>query len=220
MTTLLYILLATAFWASMSVFLAESAAHAVLFLIIFIFDLGILYMLLSCEFFGFFINLIYIGAVAILFIFAIMLIELHSEKKYFFRTMLQILAYLCLISIFSLPYMQICLKYFSFYDDSALFDINTINYETSVDIFSKIENSSQLLIFSQDLFNYHFFLVLLVGLILIVALVGSVFLAYNYNKMVTEKELALKQNIFQKESQEDLIHASRIKFEREECLKK
>lgn len=140
----------------------------------FIFSAFMLFML-ECEFLAFLFIVVYVGAVAILFLFAIMMLETklsdlsknvmkHLPVGVFFGFILLIPLVLEISSNFNSSTI-----YNSFYSNPFT------NYYALVDAASDVE------VYGQVLYSYFVLQFLVVGLILLVVLVGVVYLTNNYN---------------------------------------
>ena len=78
-TALFYVFSAVLLFASFSVITARSMVHAALFLVLAFFSASCLWMLLSAEFLAITLILVYIGAVMVLFLFVVMMLDLNSD---------------------------------------------------------------------------------------------------------------------------------------------
>ena len=157
------------------VIVVKHPVFSLLFLVAsFIFSAFMLFML-ECEFLGFLFIIVYVGAVAILFLFAIMMLETKSSDLsknvmknlpvgFFFGFILLIPLVLEISSNFNIGTI-----YDSFYGNQL------INYNVLPDAVSDVE------VYGQVLYSYFVLQFLVVGLILLVVLVGVVYLTNNYN---------------------------------------
>lgn len=155
------------------IFISPNITYSILNLIIFIFVFSIILFCIGSDFFAFLLNMVYVGAVAVLFLFAIILLELRMEKispKKFLSFLSIYIITLFLGSILSSIV-------FFIYPYISLEDFLYNSY-----LVRQVEYTSFLTTFSQDLYNSYILLILLVGCILLIALVGSVYLAYDYSK--------------------------------------
>jgi NADH-quinone oxidoreductase subunit J len=82
LTTILFYFYATVLVASaLGVILARNPVRAALFLVLAFFTSAVLWLLLEAEFLGIVLVLVYVGAVMVLFLFVIMMLDLgHPEK--------------------------------------------------------------------------------------------------------------------------------------------
>jgi NADH-quinone oxidoreductase subunit J len=78
-TALFYIFSAVLLGASFRVITARSTVHAALFLILAFFTAACIWMLLKAEFLAIALVLVYIGAVMVLFLFVVMMLDFNSD---------------------------------------------------------------------------------------------------------------------------------------------
>ncbi|MCV2355905.1 NADH-quinone oxidoreductase subunit J [Paucibacter sp. B2R-40] len=78
-TALFYIFSAVLLGASFRVITARSTVHAALFLILAFFTASCIWMLLKAEFLAIALVLVYIGAVMVLFLFVVMMLDINSD---------------------------------------------------------------------------------------------------------------------------------------------
>lgn len=78
-TVLFYLFSAVLLGASFRVITARSTVHAALFLILAFFTASCIWMLLKAEFLAIALVLVYIGAVMVLFLFVVMMLDINSD---------------------------------------------------------------------------------------------------------------------------------------------
>jgi len=78
-TALFYIFSAVLLGASFRVITARSTVHSALFLILAFFNASCIWMLLKAEFLAITLVLVYIGAVMVLFLFVVMMLDINSD---------------------------------------------------------------------------------------------------------------------------------------------
>ena len=78
-TALFYVFSAVLLLAAFRVITARSTVHAALFLVLAFFSASCLWMLLSAEFLAITLVLVYVGAVMVLFLFVVMMLELGDD---------------------------------------------------------------------------------------------------------------------------------------------
>jgi NADH-quinone oxidoreductase subunit J len=157
------------------VIVVKHPVFSLLFLVAsFIFSAFMLFML-ECEFLAFLFIVVYVGAVAILFLFAIMMLEtkLNDLSKNVMKY-LPVGFFFGFILLFPLM-LEISLNF----NKSTIYDSfyfnKTQNFYTLGDSISDIE------VYGQVLYSYFVLQFLVVGLVLLVVLVGVVYLTNNYN---------------------------------------
>jgi NADH-quinone oxidoreductase subunit J len=79
-TICFYIFSAILVFAGLRVITARNPVHAVLYLVLAFFTSGMIWMLMQAEFLAIAIVLIYVGAVMVLFLFVVMMLDINVEK--------------------------------------------------------------------------------------------------------------------------------------------
>ena len=79
-TALFYLFSAVLLFASLRVITARSTVHAALFLVLAFFSASCVWMLLSAEFLAITLALVYVGAVMVLFLFVVMMLDFNSDS--------------------------------------------------------------------------------------------------------------------------------------------
>jgi NADH-quinone oxidoreductase subunit J len=78
-TGLFYLFSAVLLFASFRVITARNPVHAVLFLVLAFFEASMIWMLLKAEFLSIALVLVYVGAVMVLFLFVVMMLDINVE---------------------------------------------------------------------------------------------------------------------------------------------
>ena len=78
--TLFYVFSAVLLFAAFRVITARSTVHAALFLVLSFFSAACLWMLLQAEFLAITLVLVYVGAVMVLFLFVVMMLDINSDQ--------------------------------------------------------------------------------------------------------------------------------------------
>ncbi len=78
-TALFYVFSAVLLFASFRVITARSTVHAALFLVLAFFSASCVWMLLAAEFLAIALVLVYVGAVMVLFLFVVMMLDINSD---------------------------------------------------------------------------------------------------------------------------------------------
>ncbi len=79
-TALFYVFSAVLLFASFRVITARSTVHAVLFLVLAFFSAACIWMLLRAEFLAIALVLVYVGAVMVLFLFVVMMLDIDTTQ--------------------------------------------------------------------------------------------------------------------------------------------
>ena len=153
-------------FTSTFIYFSINPIHSILLLILLFFESAIVLSLFNLEFISILFILIYVGAIAILFLFVIMMLQLklNDLESLIFLPILFSFNFLCFLNFLS--------SYSIFY---IYFDF--CNFSTFEESFVEI------FILGQLLYNYSLICFLLAGLILLLALVGSVILSLEFSKI-------------------------------------
>ena len=161
-----------------SVFMVIISRHAVfslLFLVASFLFSAFLLFLLECEFLALLFVIVYVGAIAVLFLFAIMMLEykLSDLSK-------NIMKYVAVGFIFGIVLLIPILREIStYFDKNAYFNSFYLNkFQNWYDL---IDSTTDVEVYGQVLYSYYVLQVLIAGLILLMVLVGVVYLTNNYN---------------------------------------
>jgi NADH-quinone oxidoreductase subunit J len=79
-TALFYVFSAVLLFASFRVITARSTVHAALYLVLAFFNAACIWMLLRAEFLAIALVLVYVGAVMVLFLFVVMMLDINSDQ--------------------------------------------------------------------------------------------------------------------------------------------
>jgi NADH-quinone oxidoreductase subunit J len=164
------------------VIIAQHPVFSLLFLVsCFIFSSFLLF-LLECEFLAFLFIVVYVGAIAILFLFAVMMLEskLNNLSK-------NTIKYFPIGIVFSivllLPILNVVNTFFV--DSSTVSDSFYVNnYQNWYDL---IDSTYDVNVYGQILYSYFALQLLIAGLILLVVLIGVVSLTNSYEKQTRQQ---------------------------------
>ena len=181
----LIILLLSAFF----LVILKNPVHSVLLLILCFFCSASIVILFSVDFIGILFLIIYVGAIAVLFLFVVMMLDLKitplKTEKFFFFFFFSSLFFFFFVFTSSLFF------FFCFYelDFGSLFQkkfvVNSYFFNI-LDFFSNID------VFGQCLYNYFLICFLIAGIILLLAMLGAIALTLKYNSNV-KNQLVYKQ---------------------------
>lgn len=158
-------------FTSTFIYFSINPIHSILLLILLFFESSVVLALFNLEFISILFILIYVGAVAILFLFVIMMLQLKLND-------LEVLFFLPFIFslnfLFSIPFFLSIIP----------FQYTFISYKASdFFCFKNIEETfTEIFILGQTIYNYAILCFLLAGILLLVALLGSIVLSLEYNK--------------------------------------
>lgn len=173
--------------SSLMVISVKNSVYSILFLIIcFVSSTGLLFLLES-EFMALIFIVIYVGAIAVLFLFVIMMLNIKITNS--FKDILKYFPignFLGFIFLFEI--LIVLMKNFkpNPYVDSFLFNIS-INWFNKIDSISDIESLGQIL------YTYYILQFLIAGLLLLLAVIGSVVLTLNKKNKKLKRQDTFRQ---------------------------
>lgn len=193
MISLHIILCFSLIFCSFLVIFSKNAIESVVFMVLAFCNAASILILFKVEFLGITYVIVYVGAIAVLFLFVIMMLNTKviassddSFLKYFRSITVFFYAVVYFVGlVFSLYFLRdFNMLYFKDFD---------VNYYTwSIDNLSNIE------LFGQILYNYFYVYVLIAGIVLLVALVGAIVLTFRFNVVYTgqilDKQLSRSDN--------------------------
>jgi NADH-quinone oxidoreductase subunit J len=177
------------------VVVSQHPVFSLLFLVLsFIFS-SFLLLLLECEFLALLFIVIYVGAIAILFLFSIMMLEsklinlTRNTIKYFpVGLIFGMFLLLPLISIINTQFGEINILSNNFYENK---------YQNWYDL---IDSTYDINVYGQVLYSYFVLQFLIAGLILLLILIGVVYLTNSFEKHTIQqssfRQLSRKAKIF------------------------
>lgn len=187
MLTIYFFLLSILYlFCSVMVVFSRNPVHSVLYLILIFIVTVCFFFLLGVEYLSFVFLIIYIGAIAVLFLFVVMMLNIKTiEYNESFLKYLPVSGLLLLVLFVEFGYI---------FDFKLLMNMNidyTTNYEmaTWIDYYDTI---NPLLIIAFVLYTYYSHLLILCGLLLLLAMVGSIMLT------LTNINRAYKDDVYKK----------------------
>lgn len=165
------------------VVISKQPVFSLLFLVGSFLSASFILFLLECEFLAFLFIIVYVGAIAVLFLFAIMMLELklNSLNK-------NVIKYLPMGFVFGLLMLFPLLKQINleFHDNLYLDNFYFNKYQNWYDL---IDSVADVEVYGHILYSYFVLQFLVAGLILLVVLIGVVYLTNSYKKDVLEQSL-------------------------------
>lgn len=162
--------------AAIFVIYSINTIYSVFFLILVFVNFSFILLILEIEFISIMLIIIYVGAITILFLFIVMMLDIKlffNRKKNFGYIPILILISLIFFSENFLVFSKI----FTSYDNliKKWYDLNTNKsfYSCKIHLVDFITNTETI---GQTLYTYYFFFFLIAGIILLIALIGSVML--------------------------------------------
>lgn len=161
---------------------ARNPVHAVLFLILCFFNAAGLFILLGAEFVAFILVIVYVGAVAVLFLFVVMMLDIDfKQMRQGFRRYLPIGGAVGLVLL-----AQLVLVLSAWHFDPA--GLVTLDVPTTSD---QVENTRAI---GQILYTDYFYPFQVSGLILLVAMIGAIVLTLRQRKDVHRQKVSDQLN--------------------------
>jgi len=175
-----YLFSAVLLFAGVMTVSARNPVHAVLFLILAFFNAAGLFLLLGAEFLAFTLVVVYVGAVAVLFLFVVMMLDISFEKmREGFRRYLPI--GLTVGAILLTQLVAVSLAWVS--DPKILTAITPANTD--------LENTRAI---GRVLYTDYFYPFQVCGLILLVAMIGAIVLTHRPSKNVRRQNASAQLN--------------------------
>jgi NADH-quinone oxidoreductase subunit J len=187
------------------IFISQNPVHSVLFLILSFFISAITLLTFGVEFLGLLFIMVYVGAVAVLFLFVVMMINTKKiiEKKTPF------LRYFTFKILSIILFTQI--DYFlnnAFFNDK---NFNAISKEFNFSII-QFDHLTNIELLAQSLFNNFNMAILLAGLILLVALIGCICLTIPFKNVTKFNDQKQNSRSNQIHSFSRLSNLNKIQF--------
>ena len=164
--------------SSLLVITSKNPIHSVLFLILVFFNTSILFLFSNAEFLAMVVLIVYIGAVAVLFLFVIMMLDINISKlRQTFLNYLPTGLFVGFIILIELIYV---------------ISQSKLNFAEAITTNNNISNQilDNTKIIGNILYTNYFLLFQISGIILLVAMIGAIFLT------IRKREGAKKQNIY------------------------
>ena len=176
-----YLFSSVAVLSALMVVSSKNPVHSVLFLILSFVNASALFVLLGAEFLAMILIVVYVGAVAVLFLFVVMMLDINFIKlRQGFLQYLPFGALLGFVLIFELGILFLT-KNFS--------EVNFPKYY-NMPIITETENTKLL---GYELYTKYFYLFQIAGLVLLIAMIGSITLTLRKNGK-SKKQIIMNQN--------------------------
>jgi NADH-quinone oxidoreductase subunit J len=164
--------------SALMVIASKNTVHAVFFLILDFISVGCLFIMIGAEFLGMIMLIVYVGAVAVLFLFVVMMLNVAEQKQSWFRGLKESthIPVGLIVSIIILLEILVVIggwKYKS----------NFISTESIV-VDSNFSNTHQL---GSVLYTDYIYLFQIAGIILLLSMVGAIVLTYRKREGVKKQ---------------------------------
>tara|TARA_Y100000590_G_C15555204_1_gene952521 strand:- start:329 stop:886 length:558 start_codon:yes stop_codon:yes gene_type:complete len=156
---------------------AKNPVHSVLFLILSFINASCLFVLLGAEFLAMILAVVYVGAVAVLFLFVVMMLDINFVKLR--EGFLQYLPFGAILGL--VLFIELVLLFIS-----NKFSFDSIVKFSDKPIYSSTENTKDL---GSVLYTEYFFLFQICGIILLVAMIGSIILTLRDRSGVKKQKI-------------------------------
>ena len=172
-------------FSAMMVIVASHSVFSLLFLVLSFLASAFLLFMLECEFLALIFIVVYVGAIAVLFLFAVMMLDakLQNLTRNVFR-------YLPVGFLFALGFLVPVLYQLSFGVNESTSLFIQSSYTNWYDL---LDSTSDVEVYGQVLYSYFVLQFLVVGLILLVVLIGVVYLTNTYTSNRTVDQSTFKQ---------------------------
>jgi NADH-quinone oxidoreductase subunit J len=191
-----YVFSLVAVLSALMVISARNPVHSVLFLILSFVNASGLFVLLGAEFLAMILVVVYVGAVAVLFLFVVMMLDINFVKLR--EGFLQYLPFGALLGIVLIIELGILFLTKSFSE-------NSLSKFVELPLMNEVENTK---LIGQVLYTNYFYLFQISGLILLVAMVGSITLTLRDRGQVKRQNIS-QQNYL---DANDSIEKKKIKL--------
>lgn len=192
MNTLFYFFASLALISGLMVIQARNPVYSVLFLILVFFNTAGLLILLGLDFFAMIFLVVYVGAIAVLFLFVVMMLNIKlaeiNEKRLRYLPIGGLLGILFLLEIFLIVDNDLIPLLFKQYFSDNLSQTTFTQYSGLVENLTNIESVGILV------YTYYFYYFLIASLILLVAMIGAIVLTMHKGVYVN-KQTVFVQNL-------------------------
>jgi len=154
--------------SALMVIVSKNTVHAVFFLILDFISVGCLFIMIGAEFLGMIMLIVYVGAVAVLFLFVVMMLNVAEQKQSWFRGLKSThIPVGLIVSIIILSEVLVVIGGWKY-------KANFISTD-SITIDSNLSNTHQL---GNVLYTDYIYLFQIAGIILLLSMVGAIVLTY------------------------------------------
>ena len=192
MDLLFYLFSSMTLISGIMVIQSRNPVHSVLFLILVFFNAAGLLVLLGLDFFAMIFLVVYVGAIAVLFLFVVMMLNIKiaeiSEIRLRYLPIGGVLGILFLFEI--LLIVDNDLIPLLFYDNtSALLEFKELNFINWV---SSIQTVPNIQAVGNIIYTYYFYFFLMASIILLVAMIGAIVLTMQKGIRIKRQQVFLQ----------------------------
>jgi NADH-quinone oxidoreductase subunit J len=185
--SLFYIFSSLLLISSVFVITSQNAIFSVLFLVLSFLSASCLLFLLKCEFLSLVFILIYVGAIAILFLFVVMMLDLKNNSK---KDSLKYLPFGFIIgTVFLTEILLIVKETFK----TNPYKTNDVLYNFYTNWYDKIDSFTEIQTLGQVIYTQYVLQFLIAGNVLLLATLAAVVLTLNHTKDNYKTQVIFKQ---------------------------
>ena len=163
--------------SALMVIVSKNTVHAVFFLILDFISVGCLFIMIGAEFLGMIMLIVYVGAVAVLFLFVVMMLNVAEQKQSWFRGLKSThIPVGLIVSIIILSEILVVIGGWKY-------KANFISTDSIV-IDSNFSNTHQL---GNVIYTDYIYLFQIAGIILLLSMIGAIVLTYRKREGVKKQ---------------------------------
>ena len=182
--------------SALMVIASKNTVHAVFFLILDFISVGCLFIMIGAEFLGMIMLIVYVGAVAVLFLFVVMMLNVAEQKQSWFRGLKSThIPVGLIVSVIILLEVLVVIGGWKY-------KANFISTESIV-IDSSFSNTHQL---GSVLYTDYIYLFQIAGIILLLSMIGAIILTYRKREGV-KKQSYINQISRERKTSIDVVEA-------------
>ena len=174
--------------SALMIILSQNSVYSVLFLVLSFVSSSSILFLLECEFISLLFIIIYVGAIAVLFLFVVMMLDIKTV--YLSKDSLKYFPFGSFIGVVFL--IEILLLVPQTFEKTNPYS-NSFLSNLYVDWFNKLEYFTEIMSIGHILYTDYIIQFLLSGNILLLAVIGPVTLTFTRSLKVTKKQITFKQ---------------------------
>nr|ANO44453.1 NADH dehydrogenase subunit 6 [Schizochytrium sp. TIO1101]QBK37901.1 NADH dehydrogenase subunit 6 [Aurantiochytrium acetophilum] len=187
---LFYIFSSILLISSLFVIITTNPVYSVFYLILGFCNASAILLLFELEFLGFLLLIVYVGAIAVLFLFVVIMLNVAVSREH---------------SSNFFGYLFFAVIFCSFFVITQNFSYNTSLFfqQSYFSWFSSYDSSQNVLLIANVLYSYYFVPFLLAGFVLLIAMVGAIVLTLNPTLFYNSQSLIFKkQKVYQQLSRQ------------------
>ncbi len=182
--------------SALMVIVSKNTVHAVFFLILDFISVGCLFIMIGAEFLGMIMLIVYVGAVAVLFLFVVMMLNVAEQKQSWFRGLKSThIPVGLIVSIIILSEILVVIGGWKYKKNFISTD--------SIVIDSNFSNTHQL---GNVLYTDYIYLFQIAGIILLLSMIGAIVLTYRKREGV-KKQSYINQISRERATSVDVVEA-------------